>query len=63
MAEKPASKRARPLGPAVTWSEADLDRLSTVGPEDIALAGDLWAAAAPAPLRRLLEADAEEVDG
>lgn len=64
MAEQPTSRRAKPLGKPVQWSEADLDRLSAVGPEDVALAGELWSTHAPAPLKRLLDAEEEpEADG
>ena len=61
MAEQPA--RRKPRGKAVQWSDEDLDRLSAIGPDDVALAGDLWAEHAPSPLKRLLDAQAEEADG
>ena len=35
-------RRSKPLGQAIAWTDEDLDRLSTVTPEDIQAASALW---------------------
>lgn len=59
MKQPQSSKRRVKLGVVVPWTDADLDRLSTITPEDITAASALWRANAGA-LANLL--DAEPVD-
>jgi len=54
-AKKPAPK-VKPVGTHLNWTEADLDRLSDVTPEDQAAAKAFWRRQAPKPLRKLLDA-------
>lgn len=55
----------RPRGPALDWTDADLDALSTISQADVEQAKLLWRQQAPRPLRTLLDAqlDPEEMGG
>jgi hypothetical protein len=50
----------RTLGPALAWSEADLETLSTPTPADAKAAAALWKRDAPAWARDLIDAQPEE---
>jgi UTP:GlnB (protein PII) uridylyltransferase len=52
----------KPLGKAIQWSEADLERLSAISEADIAAAGELWQQNASQRFKRLLEARPTEAD-
>lgn len=61
MAEQPKKAKRIPLGEPLT--EAELDALADIGPDDILSAENLWEAAAPKPLKKLLEAKPVEDAG
>ena len=52
-------RRSKQLGKAIEWTDADMERLSTVTPEDIQAASALWRQNA-GKLARLLDADTQE---
>lgn len=49
-----------PLGPALDWSDAELDTLAEITEQDIAAAQTFWRDTAPALFQRLLEAEVED---
>jgi hypothetical protein len=51
-----AGKPITPVGPAIEWTDADLDRMSQVTEEDKAAAVASWRRRAPRPMKRLLDA-------
>lgn len=57
-AEKP--KRKVPLGAPIVWTDADLDAMSAVTPEDLEAAKQWWEQNAPPRYRSML--DAPEAD-
>lgn len=62
MAQQP--KRKVDLGPAIPWSDDDLDRLSQISPEDLEAGKALWRETAPPKLATLLDAEpVEDVSG
>ena len=48
------------FGPAIPWSDADLETLSEVTDADILAAAIFWAAYAPQPYKSLLEAQVQD---
>jgi len=52
-------RKARP-GKAIQWSDADLEQLAKVTPQDIEEASALWKRAAQRPLRGLFDAPSFE---
>lgn len=55
---QPAKKRKKPLGPALVWSDADLEHLSQVSDIDKKAALVMWRNEAPARFKTLLQAGA-----
>lgn len=53
---KPTPKKVIPVGEAIPWTEADLDRLSEVTEEDKASAKAFWRRTAPRKLKRIVDA-------
>ena len=51
---------ARPRGKAIRWTEADLDRLAQVSPEDVEEAKVAYRKDAPTRYRDLLDAEPAE---
>ena len=54
--QKP-KRRSTLVGRAIRWTEADLDRLARVTPEDVAAAKAMFDRLAPPKLRGLLDAE------
>jgi hypothetical protein len=54
-AKKPA-KPSKVVGEAIDWSDADIDKLSEITPEDIASAKATYRRLAPKKAKRLLDA-------
>jgi hypothetical protein len=50
-----AARRAKLVGQALDWSAAEVDRLATVTPEDVAAARATFRLPAPKRARRLLD--------
>ena len=53
---KSPEPKVNSVGNHLHWSEADLDRLSEVTPEDVTSGLAAWEANAPGPAKRLLRA-------
>lgn len=53
-------KRRKPLGDPIQYTDVDLDQLAEVTMADIKAADALWRSEAPAPLKRLLDAEVIE---
>lgn len=53
---RPAKPKAKPQGKAVDWTDAEIERLAEVTPEDVAAAKAHWKRLAPKRAKRLLDA-------
>lgn len=60
MAKKKPKPAGSPQGEAVQWSEADIERLAEITPEDIASAKAHWNRLAPKRIKRVLDAKKED---
>jgi hypothetical protein len=49
-------KQRQALGPALDWTDEEIERLAQVGPDDARLAADWWRRNAPGRYKRLLDA-------
>lgn len=61
MPEQPPPPLLRPRGRMIRWTDADLDRLSKVTPDDLAHAAQAWRDSSPPALRTLLDATEEDL--
>ena len=52
-------QRRKPLGKGIEWTDQDLDDLAEVSMADVKAADALWQAEAPAPLKKLLDAQVD----
>jgi hypothetical protein len=57
-----AQPRKVPLGQPLEWSDADLDTLSQISPQDVQAAQQRWRNVAPTRYRNLLDAVPVEDD-
>lgn len=63
MAKKPPKPRAKPVGEPLDWTDAEIDELAKITPDDIRLAGVDWRRKAPKRARKLLDAKEADDDG
>jgi hypothetical protein len=61
--QQPPKKRAKPLGKAIQWSDADLEQLAHISEADKKAAEVLWKNEAPVAFRSLLDAQVQEDTG
>ena len=56
----PEQKKRKPMGKPIEWTEADIEKMSEVTPEDIEQAAERWREVASPKYKNLL--DAQETD-
>lgn len=62
MPQQPKQPKKKPLGAAITWTDADLDHMAEISPTDLKAAEALWRNEAPPKLKALLSAEVLEKD-
>lgn len=58
--DKKTESKKKPLGPALDWTDGQLDSLATISDADLLGADALWQNEAPKPLKKLLKAEIQE---
>jgi len=53
-------KNKKSLGPALDWTDEDLDQMAEITPADLKAAEALWKNEAPPKFKQLLQAQVEE---
>lgn len=59
---QPKQPKKKPLGAAITWTDADLDHMAEISPTDLKAAEALWRNEAPQRYANLLSAEVIEKD-